>query len=191
MLGLGMIGEANGSRQPRPAFEGKLVRLRAYEPADYAPLNELFTHPEVLEGVGGPLSQPVAGFREFIEGARGREDRAFFVIETLEGRRAIGGCGLMDIDAASRTAVLGMWVARPHWDRGYGTDATRTLCRFGFRHMNLQRIELNVFATNPRAVHVYEKVGFRLEGTRRRSQFRGGGYVDSYLMGLLAEELVE
>jgi RimJ/RimL family protein N-acetyltransferase len=97
----------------------------------------------------------------------------------------------MEIELPSRTALLGIWIGKPYWDQGLGTDATRTLCRFGFRHMNLQRIELNVFATNPRALRVYEKVGFRLEGTRRRSQFVGGRYVDSYVMGLLAEELSE
>ncbi len=48
-----------------------------------------------------------------------------------------------------------------------------------------------MFVTNPRAVRAYEKVGFRVEGTRRRSAFVGGHSVDSYLMGVLAEELVE
>jgi RimJ/RimL family protein N-acetyltransferase len=67
----------------------------------------------------------------------------------------------------------------------------RTLCRFGFAHMNLQRIELNVFATNPRARRAYEKVGFVAEGERRRSEFVGGRYINSYVMGLLAEELTE
>lgn len=97
----------------------------------------------------------------------------------------------MEIEAVARTAILGIWIGKPYWGKGYGTDATGTLCRFAFRHMNLQRIELNVFATNPRAVRACDKVGFKLEGTRRRSAFVGGRHVDSYLMGLLAEELVE
>ena len=56
--------------------------------------------------------------------------------------------------------------------------------------MNLQRIELDVFDTNPRAKRAYEKVGFVVEGTRRRAQFVGGRYVESHVMSLLAEELV-
>jgi RimJ/RimL family protein N-acetyltransferase len=56
--------------------------------------------------------------------------------------------------------------------------------------MNLQRIELDVFTTNPRARRAYEKVGFVAEGTRRRAQFVGGRHVDSFLMGLLADELI-
>ena len=114
-----------------------------------------------------------------------------FVIERLEDQQAIGGCSLEEIEARARAALLGIWVGRPNWDSGYGTDAVRTLCRFGFRHMNLQRIELNVYTTNPRAVRAYERVGFRVEGTRRRSAFVGGRYVDSHVMGLLIEDLDE
>ena len=93
-------------------------------------------------------------------------------------------------DAGASPALLGIWLGKPYWDEGLGTDAVRTLCRFGFDHMNLQRIELDVFETNPRAKRAYEKVGFVVEGTRRRSEFVGGRHVDSHVMGLLAEELV-
>lgn len=103
----------------------------------------------------------------------------------------VGGCSLEEIEARARAALLGIWVGRPYWDSGYGTDAVRTLCRFGFRHMNLQRIELNVYTTNPRAVRAYERVGFRVEGTRRRSAFVGGRYVDPHVMGLLIEDVDE
>jgi RimJ/RimL family protein N-acetyltransferase len=56
--------------------------------------------------------------------------------------------------------------------------------------MNLHRIELDVYATNTRGRRAYEKVGFRLEGTRRQAAFVGGHHVDVFVMGLLAEELL-
>lgn len=175
---------------PRP-FEGRLVRLRPYEPTDPSRLNPAFIEPDVLDGVGLPMPQSVDGFRRFLEQSHGRTDQLVLAIERLSDGEPIGGIGLMEVNAAARTAVLGVWIGRPWWDQGLGTDAVRTLCRYAFRFMNLQRIELNVFATNPRAVRAYEKVGFRTEGTRRRSTFVGGRHVDSYLMGLLAEELVD
>jgi len=174
---------------PEAALEGSLVRLRAHEASDYGPLNELFTDPEVLEGIGFAMPQSRQGYRGFVETTRGKEDRLVFVIERLEDRQAVGGCGLDAIETRNRAATLGIWIGKPYWHRGYGTDAMRTLCRFAFQHMNLQRIELNVFSVNPRALRVYERVGFKVEGTRRRSQFVGGRYVDSFLMGLLSEEL--
>jgi RimJ/RimL family protein N-acetyltransferase len=87
--------------------------------------------------------------------------------------------------------VLGLWIGRPYWDRGYGTDAVRVLCRFAFREMNLQRVGLSVYDINPRGVRAYEKVGFKEEGRRRRGHFADGRYVDVIVMGLLAEELIE
>src|SRR2546428_5818908 len=73
---------------PRPALEGRLVRLRSYEAADYGSLNELFNDPDVGVGVGIPVPQAVAGHREFVEGGRSQKDRTLSGIETLEGRGA-------------------------------------------------------------------------------------------------------
>ena len=174
----------------RPPFEGTLVRLRAHEPADFSALNDLINEPEVGAGLGMAMPQPVSGFKAFIEAGAKDPSRATFAIERIEGRVPVGGCSLFQIETSSRSAVLGIWLGKPYWDAGLGTDAVRTLCRFGFDHMNLQRIELTVFDTNARARRAYEKVGFVMEGTRRRSEFVDGRHVDSSLMGLLAEELV-
>ena len=175
----------------RPAFEGRLIRLRKPEPADADTLNDLFNDPEVGEHLGPVMPQPIAGFRAFVEAAEKDLKTAVFTIERLTDREPVGGCSLFDIETSHRSALLGIWLAKPRWNQGFGTDAVRTLCRFAFRHMNLQRVELNVFSTNPRGLRAYEKVGFRQEGTRRRAEFVNGALVDSYVMGLLAEELVE
>jgi RimJ/RimL family protein N-acetyltransferase len=177
-------------RRILPPFEGRLVRLRAPEPEDAPRLNPMFGDPDVLAGLTMPFPQSVAGFLEWIEAARRSEDSATFVVETREGE-AIGACDLRHLNLRNRVANLGIWIGKPYWDRGYGTDAVRTLCRFGFRHMNLQRVELQVYADNLRGRRAYEKVGFKLEGTLRRAQFVVGRYVDTHVMGLLAEELVE
>jgi RimJ/RimL family protein N-acetyltransferase len=57
--------------------------------------------------------------------------------------------------------------------------------------MNLQRVGLSVYDINPRAVRAYEKVGFKEEGRRRRAHFVDGRFVDTIVMGLLADELIE
>lgn len=165
------------------------MRLRAVEEEDLPRVNEMFWDPAVSENLAVVWPEPLAGTRAWWHGTRGGSTRAF-AIETLAGE-LVGVCGLEGIDGRNRSAVLGIWIGRPFWDRGYGTDATRTLCRFGFREMNLQRIGLLVYDTNPRARRAYEKVGFKEEGRRRRAQYVGGTYVDAIEMGLLAEDLIE
>ncbi len=59
---------------------------------------------------------------------------------------------------------------------------------YGFRELNLYRINLSVFAYNPRAIRAYEKADFVHEGTMRQALFRDGQRYDMLLMGLLRSE---
>jgi RimJ/RimL family protein N-acetyltransferase len=186
-----MLGSMSPPYSGHAPLEGDLVRLRAREPSDVSQLNAMFDDPDVLAGLLVTMPQSTEGFREWMAASRGRENQEVFAIETLDDRRAVGICGLEDVDARARAASFGIWIGKPYWGRGYGTDATRTACRFGFRYMNLQRIRLSVYATNEKAERVYERVGFRREGIERRGTFLGGRHVDIVEMGLLAEELIE
>jgi RimJ/RimL family protein N-acetyltransferase len=178
-------------RRIRSPFEGKLVRLRAIEEDDLPRLSELFNDPEVLQSLEQVVfPEPLAGTRAWWVQSRNSPSQEAFAIETLSGE-LVGACDLRGISRRSRTAVLGIWIGKPFWNRGYGTDAVRTLCRFGFRELNLQRIQLHVHETNTRAVRAYEKVGFKEEGRLRRAHFVDGRYVDVIVMGLLVEELPE
>ncbi len=50
----------------------------------------------------------------------------------------------------------------------------------------LLRIDLGVFATNVRAIRLYESLGFRIEGTRKRFvRFEDGTFVDDHVMALM------
>jgi RimJ/RimL family protein N-acetyltransferase len=178
-------------RRIRPPLEGRLIRLRAVEEGDVGPIHDMFNDPEMLANLGSvTFPESRAGTREWWEHSRAAEDSQTFAIETLAGE-LVGACSLEHISPRTRSAILGIWIGKPYWDQGYGTDAVRTLCRFGFGEMNLQRVELVVLETNPRGRRAYEKVGFKEEGRQRRTHFVGGKPVDDILMGLLAEELIE
>ena len=174
----------------RGVFDGRLVRLRAWEPADHLELVRLFNDPDVLEGLTAPWPSTSEEEGKWIEAGRRRGD-FLFVIETLDDHLRLGGLTIGRIEAARRTGTLGMFVGKPYWGRGYGTDALRVACRFAFNEANLQRIELSVLAINRRATRIYEKVGFTPEGTRRRGEFARGAPQDATLMGLLAHELID
>jgi RimJ/RimL family protein N-acetyltransferase len=172
-------------------FEGELVRLRAREPEDEPRLYRWFNDPEVTEHLSlrYPLSHPQE--RAFIDRVSEiSHGHASFGVETRAEGKLIGGASLEEVSPENRSAVLGIAIGdKAYWDGGYGTDTMRTLCRFGFGTMNLHRIELEVYAANERAIHVYGKIGFRLEGTRRDGSFKFGRYQDVHIMGLLEGEL--
>lgn len=172
-------------------FEGKLIRIRGREAEDEPLLYRWFNDPEVTEHLAlrYPLSHKTE--REFIERMKDvGYQNANFAIETLAEGKLIGGCGFEKFRPENRTQVLGIAIGdKEYWDGGYGSDAMRTLCRFGFEMMNLHRIELDVYGGNDRARHVYEKIGFRLEVTKREAVYKFGVYHDVHVMGLLEGEL--
>lgn len=178
-------------RRIPPPLEGSLVRLRAVEESDLPAINAMFNDPEVLAHLQQVVfPQPLSGTRAWWEAVRTDPASAIFAVETQAGELA-GACGLHGLTGATRGATLGIWLGTPYWNRGFGTDAVRTLCRFGFRELNLHRVELHVYETNPRGHRAYEKVGFRDEGRLRHGHFTGGRHVDVIVMGLLEDELVE
>lgn len=177
--------------QHRPPTEGALTRLRAREAPDEPLFHAALNDPEVTEYLDPRY--PVS--RELLADEMSRDggpqfEHARFTIERLSDRRAIGWASLSGGSPENRSATLGMVIGEKDcWDSGYGTDATRTLCRFGFEMMNLHRIQLTVFGENQRAIHVYEKLGFRAEVLERDATFWRGRYHDIVLMGLLEGEL--
>ncbi len=174
-------------------YEGALVRLRAREPEDEQEVFRWMSDPDVVlwNLVRYPRSR--AAVRDRIAaGADIGYAHARFAVETIAEKTLIGDMAIHVEEPESRCGWLAITLGNPEFrNKGYGTDAVRTLCRFGFQMMNLQRLELEVLAENERAVRAYEKVGFLHEGRRRRAVYTHGRYLDLIVMGMLAEEFVE
>jgi RimJ/RimL family protein N-acetyltransferase len=82
--------------------------------------------------------------------------------------------------SAERGAVeLGVYIGeRSLWDKGYGTEAIRTLLDHLFQTTPLRAMYLNTYATNARARASYKKIGFETTGTMRKYSSRVGYYID-------------
>src|SRR5690242_18604871 len=71
--------------------------------------------------------------------------------------------------------------------KGVGGALMRAILDLADNWLNLMRLELEVYADNEAAIHLYERFGFEVEGTLRRHAFRDGEYVDSKVMGRLLD----
>lgn len=115
-----------------------------------------------------------------------RDDVFLFGVRLQENGDLVGYCQLNRINYIHRTGELQIRLGdRSKWGMGYGTEALLLLLKFGFKDLNLNRIYLHVLATNSKAIHVYEKVGFVREGLLREAAHIDGSYVDIVVMGIL------
>lgn len=113
-----------------------------------------------------------------------------YLIVDKQTDKVIGGFGFFDIDHINQKATVGIIIGdKTYWNKGFGTDALRTLCSFGFNFLNLHNIMLTVYSFNLKAIKCYEKVGFKIIGRRRQSFFQNGKVFDEVFMDLLKEDL--
>lgn len=107
----------------------------------------------------------------------------------LDGEPA--GLVLVNEDAApdERHVEIDVFLDPAHHGHGIGSDALRHVLTMMFEGRSHHRAALYVFPDNERAIHVYEKLGFRKVGITRQSQRHGRVWKDELLMDLLAEEL--
>nr|WP_267901880.1 GNAT family protein [Brevibacillus parabrevis] len=62
------------------------------------------------------------------------------------------------------------------------------MLRFLFLRLNLNRVQLDTWSGNTRAIRAYEKCGFVVEGRLRQNEYVNGQYYDTIMMGILREE---
>lgn len=118
-----------------------------------------------------------------------RDDVFIFMIRARADDCLIGAIGLEGVRWNHGDSFVGIGIGeREFWGQGYGSDAMRIVLRYAFTELNLQRVSLDVFDYNPRAIRSYEKVGFRHEGRIRQALSRDGRRYDLVYMGILRQE---
>jgi RimJ/RimL family protein N-acetyltransferase len=175
----------------RPIIRGELVYLRAPERSDIGDFVRWFNDADVLHNLA--MSAPMSTAAETIWFDRMLERQGsadyHFVICLLANDGAIGTAGLHGIDHVNGSAEFGIAIGeKGEWDKGYGTDALRAICDFGFGALRLERISLMVYEGNTRGRRAYEKAGFTMEGTLRRAHYAHGRHEDVHVMSLLRDE---
>lgn len=175
----------------RFVWQGPGVVLRLGEKADaegYFQQNYCPLDPEIayFTGCKPVFSQEevVSFFRACVEDPH----RYDFLLVCPDGR-ILGECVINEIDwelkKANYRIALFQKEAR---NRGLGTWATERIRDFAFRELKLHRLELEVYAFNPRGRRVYEKAGFQVEGILRDAVQDGQGYADVIVMAMLEQD---
>jgi len=172
-------------------IEGKLINLRAPEMGDLERNTRWINDREVTQFLSMRYQMSLAAEEAWMRGLVSKPlsyDRPFFAIDTKDGVH-IGNTDLFNVRPEARAAELGIMVGeKEYWSRGYGSDVLRTLLGFAFGEMNLNRVELFVYAFNERAQAAYRKCGFVEEGRRRQALYRAGAYHDLVVMSVLRAE---
>jgi RimJ/RimL family protein N-acetyltransferase len=170
-------------------IKGEKITLRPYRLSDAE---------AILRGASDPVARRLTGThatftleqtQNYVARYETAEDRVGFIIAHPATLEPLGEIVLLGIDEDNRNAGLRIAIFNQEdFSKGYGSEAIRLVVNHGFKELNLHRISLEVFDFNPRAIHVYEKVGFKREGVMRDALFYDGEYHNTIMMGILESE---
>lgn len=159
------------------------IVVRRFEERDAADVAAIFAHESVVEMTAQiPHRGP-----EFWGGFyRARDPDAVELVAEVDDH-AVGHLGILTNRAPRRkhVASFGIGVHPDFQGRGVGKALLTELVNLADNWLNLLRVELSVASDNARAIALYQKFGFVVEGEARFDIFTGGRYASSLHMARL------
>jgi RimJ/RimL family protein N-acetyltransferase len=167
-------------------IKGKKILLVPPEEKDLEKFEKWFSEEELTKywDTSFPLNRE--NFREKIF----KTSDKYFMIK-IKNKKIIGFVEMKNIDWKNSKCMIGIMIEKKEHNRGYGTDAIKTLLNFIFSQLNLHKVYLYVFEENKKAIRVYEKCGFKVEGKLIDDVYKGGKFHNYLRMFILKEDFLK
>ena len=166
------------------------VTIREAKPSDakqlIAYVQRLAKEPDIdIPLAPGEFNLTVEEEKQILADRMASDNSIMLVAEV--GGQIVGqlGCKGGKRKATRHAVTLGMSVHGGWRNQGIGSALMAQAIKWAKNTGVVTRIELNVFARNEMAIHLYEKFGFQVEGRRCRAVYHDGEYLDDYIMALL------
>ncbi len=167
-----------------------MIRLIPFAPEHFGILSSWFTSEADVVQWGGPfLSFPlmVQQLRSMLTEAETKPPTRLCWMTEHDG--ALVGHAQLGFDWRNGNALLSRVAVAPHArGRGLAGSMLGLVLEQAFARLEIQRVELNVYAWNAPAVRSYERLGFKTEGVRRSSTLVDSERWDTAIMALLRQE---
>lgn len=161
------------------------VKIRRTEPSDAKAIKEIYECPNAYSGT---LQLPHPSLELWEKRISNVPENVYSYVALLDGV-VVGNLGFEVCKNPRRrhVATFGMGVKDSELGKGIGSKLVSTIIDLSDKWLNLKRLELTVYADNERAINLYKKFGFKVEGQSEAYAFRNGEYVSAYHMARVIE----
>jgi len=112
-------------------------------------------------------------------------------LSVFSSNKIVGVVGYNQLDQVNGVGVLGYWLGEEYTGKGMMTKAVREVIHIGFGSWPLQKVEIHCAVENTASRAIPERLGFRKEGTIRRTAKVNDRHQDHAIYGLLEEEYLD
>lgn len=190
--------------RPQPTYARQMIRatelrgaktaLRPPRTSDTTWLASALNDPEFHRWMPMvPYPYTLADAEQFIahteQAWESRTECAFFVCQgDTDGDQPCGGITLHLVASDPGMAGVGYWLEGAARERGLASDALRTISKWAFSEVGIERLHLTTLPNNQPSQRVAERAGFVREGLLRAWAPTEKGRKDALIYSLLAQE---
>ena len=146
---------------------GPRVKLRPLQMSDAERYVRWFADKQVVRYLLLQTGITIKEERKYIRNLSKQKNHFNFAIVNENGKH-IGGSG-SSLYPRDKRANMGLVIGeKDEWGKGYAKEVLNLIINYVFRELKYNRLELSVDMGNIRALKVYKKVGFKLEGVKKQ-----------------------
>nr|WP_319556374.1 GNAT family N-acetyltransferase [uncultured Vibrio sp.] len=163
------------------------IEVRRVEPSDARAIKEIY---ECENAYKGTLQLPNPSLELWERRMSNVPDNIYAYVAVLDGQ-VVGNLGFEVCTNPRRRHVgsFGMGIKDNVQGKGVGSALLSTAIDLSDKWLNLKRLELTVYVDNERAINLYKKFGFEIEGESKNYAFRCGEYVNVYHMARITKNV--
>ncbi|MEM7111021.1 MAG: GNAT family N-acetyltransferase [Chloroflexota bacterium] len=172
----------------KPILYGRTINLRPITVADAPAMFASLSDAESMRLTGTTETFTYEQVEQFCQKISQAANRVDYAITLKDDPAYIGEAVLNEIDWEAKTADFRIALgSSAYFGKGYGTEATQLIIHHGLYTLGLERITLEVYDFNPRAQHVYKKLGFAQNNVLPNALCWEGNYHDALVMNVTKE----
>ncbi|KAK2590816.1 hypothetical protein QQS21_011503 [Conoideocrella luteorostrata] len=103
---------------------------------------------------------------------------------TIIGTMCLAWGGINPSEAHHRSAHIGIGLGKAYQSKGYGREAINWIVDWAFMYAGLHKLGMIAASYNQRGIHLYQSIGFKLEGRRREVIYFNRGWYDELDFGM-------
>jgi ribosomal-protein-alanine N-acetyltransferase len=169
-----------------PEITTNRFKLRQFRDGDLENIFRGLSHPEVIRyyGVSYATLESAKSQLTFFNDLELKETGKWWAITSHDDKIFYGAAGLNNRIKEHRKAEIGFWLLQEHWGKGIIKEVVPIICDYGFKQMDLHRIEAIVESENQNSKTVLGILKFTHEGTMRECEIKNGKFIslDIYAM---------
>ena len=161
--------------------------LRSINSSDLSMIFKGLSHPDVIKhcGVSVASLEETKAQLQWYKNLELSGSGKWFAICELNTDQFLGAVGLNDLIELHQKAEIGIWLLPEHWGKGIFQEVMTKVVAYGFKELNLHRIEAFVESGNTKCRRAIAKTGFTYEGTMKDCEQKDGKWISLSVYAIL------